>query len=347
MKTIVMGMRVALKSAELAKKGAQKIGGDIGLSGGSASKAVGAVAGAAQMTGAAVQGAANVAKTGVKTAKAGVKTAGKTAKMSAKALKVAIHAIQAMIHFIHACVTFLISLGTVGLIIFVAILLLLVVAVAGAVVYIMVSGGTSFSGGGTLGGVSSGVTGSSVVSAGDTTALYNACKTMGEWYLANVTTYQGNSSGGANGYVQWYDCDIFSFGTMQVGDECGHFAAAYGSLVSNKKIVPEGGIATIYEGSNAWESAGWKLYTITEVGGLSGLQPGDVMLASDMKDGCCMGGHAEVYLAQNTSFGWGQIQSKFPSNTSTMTEYTCEHDDIYVQVGSSMRYGHIYRYTGG
>lgn len=321
--------------------------------------------------------AVNTGKTAVKATKTTAKIAVKAGKMSIKAIKLTIQALQWIINLIYTAITALISLGWIGLIILIVIILFLVAAIAGSLLALNtgmdggltgvfgsggpgfsgglgtgffqtgqpgVGGGGAFTGGGT---VTPGQPGT-VVTPGDTTALYNACQTMANWYIAHVPTYQQRTDGSASGNVGWYTCDIMPFGSMQVGDECGRFAAAYGSYASGKKIVNEGAIRTIYKGSNAWTNAGWKYYTMDEIGGVNGLQPGDVMLASNVADPCSKGGHAEVYLGPNKTFGWGRIQTKFPSNTSTLTNWTCSHGNIYVQAGANgHRYGRIFRYAGG
>lgn len=358
MKTVMLSLKVLVKGAEVAVKSASKFSRDVGL--GDVTDSVG---NAVQKTGAVAKKTVNTAKSAgkatvntAKTAGKAVKTTGKVAykagKLSIKAIKLMIRAIQGLIHLIHTVVAALVSLGVVGIVILVVIILFVLGAVAAAVLFANNSfAGTGVVGGG--GGTSGGYNplpgpSGSVVTPGDTTALYNACKTMGEWYIANVPTYQGNANGGANGYVQWYDCNIMPFGTMKVGDECGRFAAAYASYVSGQAIVNEGSLKTIYNGSAAWTNAGWKYYTMDEIGGVAGLLPGDVMMCADKTDPCSRGGHAEVYLGTNQTFGWGQIQSKFPSNTSTLTDWTCPHGNIYVQAGAyGHRYGRIFRYAGG
>lgn len=364
LKTVMIGLRAFLKTAELTFR---KVSGVVGQSDDMSDSALEKVKVTAGKAGNAVRGATKVATKSAKTAGKAIKTTAKVGnnvrKVAIRAAKIAIRALRVIINVLHTVVTFLLSLGVIGIVILVVVALFIVAAIAGALLQLNVSpDGVGFTVGGAgaplisglnpgSGGFNPGLgnnSGSpSVVVPGNTASLYSACETMAKWYIANIPTYAGTYDNRCV-EVWWYDCNIMPFGTMKVGDECGRFAAAYGSYVSGKKIVNEGSLRTIYSGSASWESAGWKYYTMDEIGGVAGLQPGDVMMCADKTDPCSRGGHAEVYLAPNKTFGWGQIQTSFPSNTSTLTNWTCPHGNIYVQAGSGgHRYGRIFRYVGG
>lgn len=372
LKTVLLSLRVLLKTAEMSVKAVGKVGkkvaDDTGVSDSVAVKAVrttGAVAGKAvrtvQKTGKAAVGTAKTAgKVAVKTAK----VTKKVGQLSIKALKLAIRAIQGIINVIHAVVTFLLSLGVVGIVILVIIVLFLVAAVAGALLSIstvpgggfVVGGantgglGTPILGGGTTGiyspggvnpGQVSGPSSPGVVTPGNTQALYDACKVMGNWYINNVKKYSAPS-------ITYFTCDLLN--GDKVGDSCVLFASAYIAYVTGKPYssVKQAGAKTVYGGVDNWQAAGFKMYTTDEIGGAEGLLPGDILICSDLKDSCSKGGHAEVYLGPGESFGWGQVQTKFPSSKAVMTTKVCTHGLKYIQAGTRGHiYGRVYRYTGG
>lgn len=181
-----------------------------------------------------------------------------------------------------------------------------------------------------------------------------AClQTLANWYLANVTTYQGGPlDSHGNKTRKNYSCPLMTYKTS-VGDDCSAFAAAYASLVCGQNI-PDYGSATWINPNNAkLTGAGWAPLYTNDIGGISGLQPGDILVCND---GCTYaqskGHHCEVYIASGQSFGWGKVQNKYPSNTSTLVNKLVKNKvtgtSDYIAISSGGHdYTLVWRFMGG
>lgn len=326
-----------------------------------------------QKTGkAAYKTAKTTGKVAYKTAKTTYK-AGKTAvKVAIKTIKLLIKGLQLLINLIHTVVAFLLSLGVVGIVILVVIILFLVAAIAGALLasgelthlLFAVNGGIQPSG--TVGGIGlnqgivSGVVSEnpsspvSVVTPGDTQALLDACEKLGRWYMANVTTYCSGPPGNPAGVVKEYQCsNMFSFGDWKVGDDCIRFGVAYAALVSGKKVNYWAPIANLANGTEqSFIDAGWVYYTVEQIGGVSGLQPGDIVagVSGDAKvNGVgAKYNHVEVYLGPGKSFGWGGVKTSYPTSR-TMVDEVRNGKTYITEVGLTNYhfYSGVWRYAGG
>lgn len=270
----------------------------------------------------------------------------KVSKATIKAVQLLIKALQLLLIFIKTLITFLISLGIVGIIILVVIVLVLLVAIISAVVSVSnqdsssTSSYSSYSSGSSNETTSGGIN-TEVITNVDTSSLEACCKTMADWYIANINTYQCNTSGPGSGSRKAYTCDILN--NQTVYDDCTGFSAAYASLVSGKNVQAYGS-EQLYKDGQSYTQAGWVRYTISEIGGVNGLVVGDILVCNSVADSNCKGRHAEIYLGVGQSFGWGKIQSSFPSSTATLTDSSISG---YIEDGGSHRYGVVYRYTGG
>ena len=274
-----------------------------------------------------------------KTAKATGKLAVRLGKLSVKAVQLAIKALQFLLSLIKAIISLLLNLGIIGIVILVLIVIVLIVAILSAVLAVdseSTSSSGSYSSGGS-GSADSG-TGQEVIIDVDTSTLEASCETMAKWYIANVTTYQG----GGKDIRQPYTCSILN-GGQTVYDDCTGFSAAYASLVSGKKVEAYGS-EQLYKGGQSYIDAGWTRYTIKDIGGVSGLVVGDILVCNKDADSNCKGHHAEIYLGSGRSFGWGKIQTKYPSSSATLIDSS---KDGYIEDGGSHIYGVVYRYTGG
>lgn len=180
-----------------------------------------------------------------------------------------------------------------------------------------------------------------------------AClQTMANWYLANVTTYQAGPRVNGNKTRKNYSCPLMSY-KPSVGDDCSAFAAAYASLVSGVKVDDYGSGTWIKPNAPSLINAGWTPLYTNDIGGIAGLQPGDILVCND---GCTYaqskGHHCEVYIASGQSFGWGKVQTKYPSNTTTLVNKLVKNKTTgtndYIAISSG---GHdyvlVWRYTGG
>jgi len=390
-----VALRALEASVKAAKKAGKQVADSTGLSDSGVATAVrqtratvGKAAGAVKKTG---ELAVKTGKATVKTAKMTGKVATKAAKfgkktveLTIKAIKLAIRALQLLINIIHSVVAFLLSLGVVGIVILVIIVVALIGAVAGALLSISsvpgggftvgagadglgvpILGGVGgitgqYNPGGVNGGIIGGLPGQpqdpsnpggvTVIVPGDTTALYNACKQMADWYLANVTTYSAPST-------KYYNCPLLN---KKVGDSCAYFASSYACLVSDVNIM-QGSSGQWYKTDTptvtALKAAGWVRYTMTEIGGVAGLKPGDILVSpKGAKNGIdpliTSGyGHCEVYLGEGQSFGWGRVQSKFPSSTTKLTDVVKKNSSgtkfLYAGDGGYHYYGVVWRYGGG
>lgn len=227
----------------------------------------------------------------------------------------------------------LIIAGLFSALIFLVVLVALIAACSFIVMLFEGSGGS---------GVSVGMsTGSSVEDNADTNVVGTSLESMAKWYIANVKTYQQNSSGKGSGSRQGYSCDLL--GGKTVYDDCTGFSAAYASLVSGKNVTAYGS-KDLYNGGQSYIDAGWKRYTIAEIGGVSGLKYGDILVCNSEADSKCKGHHAEIFISVNSSFGWGKIQGSIPSSTSTFVDSSTYPG--YIDQGTSHRYGVVYRFVG-
>lgn len=179
-----------------------------------------------------------------------------------------------------------------------------------------------------------------------------ALQTMANWYLANVTTYQAGPITNGNRTRKNYSCPLMPY-KPTVGDDCSAFAAAYASLVSGVKVDDYGSGTWIKPNAPSLISAGWTPLYTNDIGGISGLQPGDILVCNpNCTYAVSKGHHCEVYIASGQSFGWGKVQSKYPSSTTTLVNKLVQNKTTgandYIAISSG---GHdyvlVWRFTGG
>lgn len=183
-------------------------------------------------------------------------------------------------------------------------------------------GGSFLTGGnGSNGGISSDVG----VKTG--TKTEDAVRDMATWYIEHVDTYQNHfhNNGiccGTKGHEYYqsvkddetkyrvqngcgfYYCDLIN---DWVRDDCTGFAAAVASLASGEKV------AISYSGAmiGSWdaENHGYRRLSYTELTDISNLQAGAIIVTQ---------GHAEVVIDEQSTFGWGAIQSSYPSHRAVL-----------------------------
>lgn len=183
----------------------------------------------------------------------------------------------------------------------------------------------------------------------DAVMLENKLETLANWYIKNVPTYQGTSSGSeGSGARKYYQTP---FGEKSRGDDCTEFTALYMSYVCGKDLSEtySGGMI---DPNGAWakeaEKNGWKAYNTDEIGSL---KPGDVLVSHsgssiNTDDGIMTsskGHHAEVYLDNNETFGWGSVQESYPLKR-TIEPVKVNGKTHYKD--SSHDYITVYRYEG-
>lgn len=137
-------------------------------------------------------------------------------------------------------------------------------------------------------------------------------ETMAKWYLKNVSTYQTSPEGTYTGKRGWYACDLVD--GKNVGDDCTGFSYAclvYAGYIADSPANAPGSSSYISGGSmvSKLQEAG---FTHSAVSSDTVFQAGDILAKS---------GHVELVVGVNEdgtyqTFGWGKIQSSYPSTSS-------------------------------
>lgn len=151
------------------------------------------------------------------------------------------------------------------------------------------------------------------------------------WYIENVATYDQSL------YVE------SPFTTSKVRADCTGFAVAFMSYVSGVDIPISWSGEMVYpDGSWAQNisATGWKAYTSDEIGEL---QFGDVLVAHSGSLYSTKGQHAEIYVDETHTFGWGSVQKTYPKS-NTITKTTSGGHVHFMDSGHD--YITIYRYEG-
>ena len=163
---------------------------------------------------------------------------------------------------------------------------------------------------------------------------------IANWYIANVNTYQNRTSGKGSGSRKYYETP---FGTRAFGDDCTEFAAAYMSYVSGVDL-PESYSGEMVYPNGSWAKTfgnyGWKAYSSDDIGTL---QTGDVLVAHSGTLYSTKGQHAEIYIDDAHTFGWGSIKSTYPTNNTITTDNSGGH--VHFR-DSGHDYITVYRYEG-
>lgn len=165
---------------------------------------------------------------------------------------------------------------------------------------------------------------------------------VGRWYIENVNTYQDRTSGKGSGHRKYYSTP---FGTREFGDDCTEFVAAYMSYVCGSDIS-ESYSGDMVDPNGSWASevanCNWKAYSSDEVGGT--LLPGDVLISHKGALYSKKGEHAEVYINESSTFGWGSIKKQYPTNNSIETSIDKDGHTHFKDRGHD--YITVYRYEG-
>ena len=131
--------------------------------------------------------------------------------------------------------------------------------------------------------------------------------------------------------------------TREFGDDCTEFAAAYMSRVCGVDLEATSSGEMVYTDSK-WakdaQECGWIAYSSDEI---KTLEPGDVMVAHVGSLYSTMGHHAEVYIDENHTFGWGSVKHSFPTDNTITTSSIFGH--IHFQ-DKRHDYITVYRYQG-
>lgn len=171
--------------------------------------------------------------------------------------------------------------------------------------------------------------------------------------ISGVGTSNGDLSKSLEDISNWYITDVAvydqtlylqsPFTTSQVRADCTGFAVAFMSYVagvdipiswSGEMVYPDGDWA---QGVAAY---GWKAYSSDEIGEL---QFGDVLVAHSGSLYSTKGEHAEIYVDESHTFGWGSVQTTYPKS-NTITKSTFGGHVHFMDSGHD--YITIYRYEG-
>lgn len=148
------------------------------------------------------------------------------------------------------------------------------------------------------------------------------------YYINNVKTY----SQGKSYAIPFINNEAFR------GD-CTGFAVAYMSYVSGSAL-PRSYSGEMVKKDGSWankvSSYGWKAYSTDEIGEL---RLGDVLVA-DSFISYSKGNHAEIYVDETHTFGWGSVKKAYPVNNALKKSQVQGHT-VY---SDSHRYVTVYRY---
>lgn len=179
--------------------------------------------------------------------------------------------------------------------------------------------------------VLSAISSSGKVRCGASGDLAGMLEEVANWYIQDVAVYDQTL------YLQ------SPFTTSPVRADCTGFAVAYMSYVagvdipisySGEMVYPDGGWA------NTVSQYGWNAYSSDEIGSL---QTGDILVAHSGALYSLFGQHAEIYVSETETFGWGSVKTVYPTQKTITTTTSGGH--IHFQ-DSSHDYITIYRYEG-
>lgn len=170
--------------------------------------------------------------------------------------------------------------------------------------------------------------------------VLSSLEKLANWYIENVTTYTCYTDGKFRECRKFYDNP---FTERDYADDCSEFASLYMSYVCGVD-APIATTAEMVDPNSSYaqtlKDCGWVSYTSDEIGSL---QSGDVLIAHNGFSYSKQGQHAEIYINENQTFGWGTIKKSYPSNNSISKS---EYDGHVHFKDSGHDYITIYRYAG-
>ena len=130
----------------------------------------------------------------------------------------------------------------------------------------------------------------------------------------------------------YYDCSFSPYG--KAGDDCTSFSRLFMSVVSGADVGDHNSGTLVNDAAYAkhLEKFGWYKYSMTQIKSLDDLREGDVMASTEC-------GHAEVFVDNTHSFGWGYIHTTFPANNRMTFTGSSVNDN-------SHKYTVFFRYKG-
>lgn len=274
-------------------------------------------------------GAKVLGKTQNSATKAGKKIANATQKAAVVALHAAIASLKAILALLNSLIAVLQLLDIVGLVILLVIVIVLIAAVSSAVLFMQ---DENLSQSVPIGGGSSIIQGTDT-SSGDSSEVedwISVCDKMGDWYVANISTYQGGTSGNY-GTRKSYTCELLvkddgTSGTVQ--DDCSAYVTAcmqlagyhpIGGTVYCSRDFLEGGAAANILKNNGFVNIG------SLANNKDKLKKGDILAVN---------GHVEVFShygdsGQIMSWSWGYIYSSGLPTDKGLPESGSQYTDIW------------------
>lgn len=158
---------------------------------------------------------------------------------------------------------------------------------------------------------------------------------VSNWFIQNVPNYD------MGGYVS--SCPYV---TGTVRKDCTGFVGAYMAYVAGVDKFTETHSAAMVDKNGTWakevEKSGWKAYSTDEI---TELMPGDVLVANSAVSHS-LGHHAEVYVDENHTFGWGSVQKNYPANRPVTKSIKNGHVIYSDLVGTKNQHDYVtvYRY---
>ncbi len=179
--------------------------------------------------------------------------------------------------------------------------------------------------------ITSNISGSGKVMCGASGNLAASLEEVANWYIQNVAKYDQTL------YVE------SPFSTSKVRADCSGFAVAYMSYVSGTD-VPISHSGEMVDPNGSWAQSvsqlGWKAYSSDTVGTL---QTGDILISHAGSLYSTKGRHAEIYVDESSTFGWGSVKTQYPTSKVLQTSNFGGHVHF---MDSTHDYITIYRYEG-
>lgn len=179
---------------------------------------------------------------------------------------------------------------------------------------------------------------------GDTSTIEGKLETLAKWYIANIHTY-GRIKDNTLKTVKANDL----MDGLECRNDCTGFARAFVNYVSGNNNTSAGGSSGFVTAWNA-TSNGWTYYETKDLTSLDDLQLGDILVASPgntSKGGTKSEGgygHAEIYVDNKHSFGWGSVQKAYPKSNNWTFKQNSQGRNVVADGGHM--YVCFYRYTG-
>ena len=184
----------------------------------------------------------------------------------------------------------------------------------------------------TLNGIiTSNISSSGKIICGASGNLAVSLEEVANWYIQNVAKYDQTL------YVE------SPFSISKVRADCTGFAIAYMSYVSGKDI-PISYSGEMIDPNGAWAQSvlqyGWKGYSSDAVGTL---QTGDILVSHAGSLYSTKGRHAEIYIDEASTFGWGSVKTQYPTPNAIQSTSSGGHVHF---MDSTHDYITVYRYEG-